>query len=181
MKERHAAKEREWYHLAADNGICSECTEPASGDSREKKKCAQVNKKHREQPHVRKKHAEREKGQWYLIKSKAGVHDKFCDNCMSRNFTTDLRYAFKFKTVWNTKIRANNLAKAKPKGKNTPDIAYSLCQECVRFLEKPDNYSVMTQGERNQMLDWKNCGRLSCGIFCGTLNIWEKMQKSDGV
>ena len=37
-----------------------------------------------------------------------------------------------------------------------PDIAYSLCQECVRFLEKPDNYSVMTQGEKNQMLDWKN-------------------------
>ena len=155
-KVRHAEKKRERYHSALDNVVCSECIEPASGDSCKNNRRAQVNKKHQKQPHVKEKEAERQKGRRYLKKARAGVHDKFCDNCMRRNFTTDPRYALQFKTVWNTKIRANDLAKAKPKGKNMPDIAYSLCQECVRFLEKPDNYSVMTQGEKNQMLDWKN-------------------------
>ena len=60
-KVRHAAKERERYHSVADNVVCSECVEPASGDSCKNNRRAQVNKKHQKQPHVRKKHAETEK------------------------------------------------------------------------------------------------------------------------
>jgi len=30
-KKRHAEKERQRYHLALDNVVCSECVEPASG------------------------------------------------------------------------------------------------------------------------------------------------------
>ena len=53
-------------------------------------------------------------------------------------------------------VSSQRSCQGEAKGKNTPDVAYLLCQECVRFLEKPDNYSVITQGKRNQMLDWKN-------------------------
>ena len=106
-------RKRERYHSAADNVVCSECAKPASGDSCKNNRRAQVNKKHQKQPYVKERDAERKKGQRYLKKARAGVHDKFCDNCMRRNFTTDPRYALQFKTVWNTKFRANNLAKAK--------------------------------------------------------------------
>jgi hypothetical protein len=44
----------------------------------------------------------------------------------------------------------------KPKNRHTPVITYSLCQECVRFLKKPDNYAVMTAYQKDRMLDWKN-------------------------
>ncbi len=35
-------------------------------------------------------------------------------------------------------------------------MPYSLCQECVWFLKKPDNYAVMTACQKDKMLDWKN-------------------------
>ena len=43
-KVRHAAKARERYHSVADNVVCSECVEPASGDSCKNNRRAQVNK-----------------------------------------------------------------------------------------------------------------------------------------
>ena len=44
-----------------------------------------------------------------------------------------------------------------PKSKrSTVDIPYSLCWECVRFLKKPENYLVMTSGEKDRMLNWRN-------------------------
>jgi hypothetical protein len=44
----------------------------------------------------------------------------------------------------------------KPKNRHTPEIEYLLCQECVWFLKKPDNYAVMTACQKDRMLDWKN-------------------------
>ena len=58
-KVRHAEKKRERYHSALDNVICSECIEPASGDSCKNNRRAQVNKKHKKQPHVKERNAER--------------------------------------------------------------------------------------------------------------------------
>ena len=42
-KVRHAEKERQRYHSALDNVVCSECVEPASGDSCKNNRRAQVN------------------------------------------------------------------------------------------------------------------------------------------
>ena len=61
-KVRHAEKKRERYHLALDNLICSECVEPASGDSCKNNRCAQVYKKHKKQSLVKERDAERKKG-----------------------------------------------------------------------------------------------------------------------
>ncbi len=44
----------------------------------------------------------------------------------------------------------------KPKNRHTPEIEYVLCQECVWFLKKLDNYAVMTACQKDRMLDWKN-------------------------
>jgi hypothetical protein len=87
---------------------------------------------------------------------RAEVDDDCCDNCRRTNFSSDPRNTLEFEVVSNTEIRANTLAKVKPKNRHTPVMEYSLCQECVRFLKKPDNYAVMTACQKDRMLDWKN-------------------------
>jgi len=64
-----------------------------------------------------------------------------------KNFSSDPRYALEFEVVSNTEIQANTLAKVKPKNRYTPVMEYSLCQECVCFLKKTDNYAVTTVSE----------------------------------
>ncbi len=98
----------------------------------------------------------REQGAELLRGGRVEVDGNRCDNCRQKNFSSNPRYALEFKVVSNTEIRANTLAKVKPKNRNTPVMEYSLCQECVWFLKKPDNYAVMTACQKDRMLDWKN-------------------------
>jgi hypothetical protein len=96
-----------------------------------------------------------EHGAESLRGGRAEVDGDCCDNCRRKNFSSNPRYALEFKVVPNTEIQANTLAKVKPKNRHTPVMPYSLCQECVRFFKKPDNYAVMTACQKDKMLDWK--------------------------
>jgi hypothetical protein len=147
VKERHAEEERNRYHStktaqqAADIDGIIEAT---------KKKRANKKQQYQESKYLREHRAELLRG------GRVEVDGDCCDNCHRKNFSSDPRYALEFEVVWNTKIRANTFAKVKPKNRNTPVMEYSLCQECVWFLKKPDNYTVMTACQKDRMLDWKN-------------------------
>ncbi len=103
-----------------------------------KKKRANKKQRYQESKYLQEHGAELLRG------GRAEVDGDCCDNCRRKNFSSDPRYTLEFEVVSNTEIRANTLAKVKPKNRHTPVMEYSLCQECVRFLKKPDNYAVMT-------------------------------------
>jgi len=117
-----------------------------------KKKCAKRDQRYGHSKYLR------EHGAELLHRGRAEVDGDCCDNCRQKNFSSDPRYALEFEVVSNTEIRANTLAKVKPKNRHTPVMEYSLCQECVRFLKKPDNYAVMTAWQKDRMHGHHLCG-----------------------
>ena len=91
-------------------------------------------------------------------------------------------YALEFKVLWNTNIQDNKLAKVKPKSKrSTVDIPYSLCQECVGFLKKLENYLVMTSGEKDRMLNWRNIWPCFMWDLLRSPKIWMWIQRKGGI
>jgi len=134
VKERDAKNKRNTRHStkvahqAADVDGVIEAT---------KKKRATKKQQYQESKYLREHGAELLRG------GRAEVDGVCCDNCRRKTFSSDPRFALEFEVISNTKIRTNTLAKVKPKIRHTLVVEYSLCQECVRFLKKPDNYAVM--------------------------------------
>jgi len=147
VKERHAEEERNRYHSTKTAQQAADVDGVIKGMKKMRAK--------RDQRYDHSKYL-REHGAELLRGGRVEVDGDCCDNCRRKNFSSDPRYALEFEVALNTEIRANTLAKAKPKNRHTPVMEYSLCQECVRFLKKPDNFAVMTACQKDRMLDWKN-------------------------
>jgi hypothetical protein len=147
VKERHAEEKRNRYHSTK---TAQQAVDVYGVIKATKKKRADKFRQYDHSKYLR------EHGAEILRGGREEVDGDCCDNCRRKNFSSDPRYALEFEVVLNTEIRANTLAKVKTKNRHTPVMEYSLCQECVRFLKKPDNYAVMTACQKDRMLDWKN-------------------------
>jgi len=111
VKKRHAKNMRntrhstKTAHQAADVDGIIEAT---------KKKRANKKQRYQESKYLR------EHGAELLHGGRAKVDGDCCDNCRRKNFSSDPRYTLEFEVVSNTEIRANTLAKVKPKNRHTP-------------------------------------------------------------
>ena len=147
VKERHAEEERNRYHSTK---TAQQATDVDGIIKGMKKKRANKKQRYQESKYLP------EHGAELLRRGREEVDGDCCDNCRRKNFSSDPRYTLEFEVVSNTEIRANTLAKVKPKNRHTLVMEYSLCQECIWFLKKPDNYAVMTACQKDRMFDWKN-------------------------
>jgi hypothetical protein len=147
VKERHAKNMRNTRHSTK---TAQQAVDVDGVIKARKKKRANKKQQYQESKYLREHGAELLRG------GRAEVDGDCCDNCRRKKFSSDPRYALEFEVVSNTEIRANTLAKVNQKNIHTLVMEYSLCQECVQFLKKHDNYAVMTACQKDRMLDLKN-------------------------